>query len=312
LLILPPHLRCGVTPPADSTTFGVSGDQFTINGTPTFLLGVSYFQALDWKQSDIEGLASRGYNCIRIFLEHWVSQDLAALKSSGSFTEYAAIIDLCRACSALGIVVEVVILDWESNPVSSDPTTACANVATALLNEPNVFFDVVNEHNLGTYTNHTTLAGLASTVRSNRPGSICASSSSAGHSFTDNPSDAIVSAGIDSDVLTVGADFFAPHLPRGSSWYSNTGERVTALKNYLVSISQDIPLYLSEENRRNGSWGQPTQANFEQAVSEAITAGAAGWIFHTNAAFDLSGSNTFFGQLDSVEADTVDSLPSLL
>ena len=52
-------------------SFGVSGDRFTINGTPTFLVGVSYFDATGWKTSDLDGFASRGINLIRIWLEDW-------------------------------------------------------------------------------------------------------------------------------------------------------------------------------------------------------------------------------------------------
>ena len=56
-------------PVSSSSVLGISGDNFTINGTPTFLLGVSYFDALDWRTSDLDGLHARGFNLIRIFLD---------------------------------------------------------------------------------------------------------------------------------------------------------------------------------------------------------------------------------------------------
>ncbi len=45
---------------------GVSGTTFTINGHPTFLLGVSYFDARAWRTADLDALHMRGYNLIRI------------------------------------------------------------------------------------------------------------------------------------------------------------------------------------------------------------------------------------------------------
>lgn len=71
-------------PPASSATVGISGDKFTINGSPKFLLGASYFNARSWKQSDIDGLAVRGFNNIRIWLETWGAMSSWFFNSDGS------------------------------------------------------------------------------------------------------------------------------------------------------------------------------------------------------------------------------------
>ena len=52
----------------------------------------------------------------------------------------------------------------------------------------------------------------------------------------------------------------------------------------------------------------PSKDEFVLAASEARRAGAAAWVFHTAAGFDLRGSNTFFASLDSVEVSIVDAL----
>ena len=48
---------------------GMFGDKFTLNGTPTFLLGASYFDAYGWNLSDLDALQARKLNLIRIFLD---------------------------------------------------------------------------------------------------------------------------------------------------------------------------------------------------------------------------------------------------
>jgi hypothetical protein len=51
-------------PQSASPKIGISGDKFTINGTPTFLLGASYFDAYGWNISDLDCLAARKFNLI--------------------------------------------------------------------------------------------------------------------------------------------------------------------------------------------------------------------------------------------------------
>ena len=68
-----------------------------------------------------------------------------------------------------------------------------------------------------------------------------------------------------------------------------------------------MPVYVQEENRNGYDGGYFTVAELIQAAVEAHNAGAAGYIFHTAAGFDLS-SSSFFDNLDSVERGVVDGL----
>jgi hypothetical protein len=69
-------------------------------------------------------------------------------------------------------------------------------------------------------------------------------------------------------------------------------------------------VFLQEEARRGHSGLNPAATEFLDAALKARDAGAAGWIFHTDAGFDLSGSRTFFGNLDAEERRAVDRLAS--
>ncbi|MEK6763169.1 MAG: hypothetical protein AABY96_10670 [Nitrospirota bacterium] len=52
-----------------ATGLGISpAGKFTIAWEETFLLGTSYFDALDYRTGDIDTLAARGFNNLRILL----------------------------------------------------------------------------------------------------------------------------------------------------------------------------------------------------------------------------------------------------
>ena len=294
-------------------SFGVSGDRFTINGTPTFLIGVSYFDATGWKTSDLDGFASRGINLIRIWLEDWSPGGNRFLDPDGNIIDASSLVNLVRAAAARGIVVDATILDWESAPVSGNPQAAVGNAVDLLKNEPNVLFDLANEHNYGSgvYASHGLMRSLADIARSRNPGVILTVSECCGHYSQDasNPN-ALDVGNVDGELNVVGVDLLAPHFWRDPLWYARTGARVSALKATAASLGRNVPVYLQEDARRRHTGLNPSRGEFFQAVTEAYQAGAAGWVFHTDAGFDLQGTRTFFGNLDSEELAVVDGLAS--
>jgi hypothetical protein len=52
------------------TELAIKGEQFTINGKPTFLLGISYYGALgaskDFIQRDLDDMQKYGFNWFRV------------------------------------------------------------------------------------------------------------------------------------------------------------------------------------------------------------------------------------------------------
>src|SRR5947209_4431480 len=87
---------------------GVSGDRFTLNGRKTFLLGVSYFDARSWHESDLVGLSQRGFNLVRCWLD-WDGNGF--FDAGGDLVHRRALLDFVRACGRHGMVVDATILD---------------------------------------------------------------------------------------------------------------------------------------------------------------------------------------------------------
>jgi len=302
-------------PPADGQTqVGIVGDRFSIDGAPRFLLGVSYFDARNWKPTDIDSLAARGFNNIRIFLEngggtlwkHW------HLEPDGRLNDPSGLLELVRYCSAKALTVEVAILDWASNPLSTNPELAIDHVLGALKSEPNVFYDICNEHNYGSgaYASHTLIRSYRDRIKSVQPSQVVTASGCCGHLM--GPADQAIRVDLAADVTTALLDFVGPHMPRTGNWSSRTGARVDSVKRHLASIGRTIPVFLQEEARRRHSGLNPTATEFLDAARRARDADAAGWIFHTDAGFDLSGRRTFFDNLDAEERSAVDRLAGQL
>ncbi len=98
-----------------------------------------------------------------------------------------------------------------------------------------------------------------------------------------------------------------PHFSRYGDWSNLTGERVETLKDYLDSIGRNIPVYLQEEARRGWNDMYPSADDFKTAASQARDSGAAAWVFHTSAGYELD-DKSFFDALDSVEKEVIDEL----
>ena len=85
----------------------------------------------------------------------------------------------------------------------------------------------------------------------------------------------------------VAADVVAVHFPRTDDWAASTAARVGAVRAALDRLGRTLPIYLNEERRADPESPMPPDA-YQRAVSGARQAGAAGWLFHTAAGFDLA------------------------
>ncbi len=311
-----------------ATTVGLSGGNFTVNGPEKFLLGVSYYDALNWHTSDLDSLQQRGFNLIRIMLDKnwdWLRnrettpgvESIFNADGTIKTAEGNAIQSLIEAADARGLVVDVTILYADNDGTNSavwlktlDARRAAIQNAVARYSaHPNVLFDIVNEHNLGTFANSDTTE-MRLYMRSARAGSATAIVSYSSTEYQGphllNADETARPTGIDAK-LANGVDMLIPHNTRESDWVALSGTRAAALRNYLDSVGREnVPVYFQEESRI-GSGPNNTAAEFLRAATEARKAGAAGWVFHTDAGFDLA-TDTWFNQLDPVEHEVVNSI----
>jgi hypothetical protein len=285
---------------------GLSGDKLTINGQPAFLLGASYFDAVAWRVGDLNQFATRRFNMIRIWCDWDAANGKSLLDSNGNLVRRQTLIDLVRAAGQRGLVVNVTICAPEGAARSAGAReNACRNVASALAGEPNVYFDVMNEHaHAAGPASHADVARFFSAARS------------ASGSAVLTVSDSYVFGGsvdtghVDAE-LGAGTQMISPHMERTGDWWAQTGNRTRALKNYLASRGRNIPVLLDEDARRGHSGLNPSRDEFFEAARQARDAGAAGWVFHTDAGFNLSAAG-FFDALDPVEQEVMNGLADVV
>jgi hypothetical protein len=297
-------LTCSVS--ASAATLGISGDKFTIDGQARFLLGVSYFDWKGWRAADLDGLRDRQFNLIRIILdlmpELWdpsftTPRDRSAFNADGSLRDAEHLLNLVRAANQRGIIVDVTVFVPESGGYIE---AGIRNIMRLRKDEVNVFYDLVNEHvglGQGTYWSepHSTMQWLIAVARSENPSAIVTYSS---HDYVSNGhiiSSAETARGsVISEEISTGIHVLTPHFRRDPNWYDLTDQRVAAVKGYLQSIGVVMPIYLQEEARVQPETNMfPTADNFLQAAREARNTGAAGWVLHTAAGFDLRYSRWF-------------------
>ncbi|MCI0560273.1 MAG: hypothetical protein MN733_17440, partial [Nitrososphaera sp.] len=123
------------TPVFGATNLGISGEKFTINGNETFLLGVSYFDAFNWRVSDLDELSARGYNLIRVRLD-W--KDQGFFDSDGNLIWAQPLLELVEAADTRGLIVDVTILDEALSFEPSNRQKAVRQAVSALKGRPNV------------------------------------------------------------------------------------------------------------------------------------------------------------------------------
>lgn len=304
--------------------FYISGDDFVINDTPTFLLGASLFDAINETEdnitADLNFLGSNHYNLIRVWAD-WSAQNSSENIYSSIHDRNSTVYNLDATLNSLinklrfiieraaerAMIVDVTILDTNpsfygdadgvtQNPEPYELELAASRITTALAGYDNVIFDIYNEHDNDGGSNsayfypsqHSALLPIAEAVRNADPNRKLTVSSTGSHIVDENN---IVNQTNIRDELTgaLAVDFLTPHFSRSDDWYSQTTNRINLVKNYLNSINVNKPIYLQEEQ------AYPIDSNsahFTQAVGNACQAGAAGWVFHSLAGLDLkNGKN---------------------
>ena len=295
-------------PPA----IGIQGDRFTRDGTPAFLVFVSYFDAL--RASDRVGdLAyfSGNVDGVRIFPTWWsyscsgdesrnTHAEDTIFDASGNIREafWPRFESFLDAAGRAGLIVDV---SFSRDTVAKDMTPAnfargIRAVADRLKNtRRHVYFDVQNEWDDGLLSEQGVREATAAVKAVDAGRLVTASGARRSSVFLGPPQ-----------------DFFAVH-DRDTGWEDDA--TVNRLMNGGPGArgwrSYHVPVHLQEPAPFNelcpALTDPPGIIPWIDAVKSAKKTGAAAWTFHTRTGFALSGTS-FVARLTRSEKEIIAAL----
>lgn len=302
------------------TTLGIQKEKFTINGKPTFLLGISYYGALGAPKEmllrDLEDMRKYGFNWMRVWAT-WSAfdNDISAVAADGKAREpYMSKLKwLIAECDRRGMIVDVTLARRGKTPRLD---RAARSLVVALRPYRNWYLDMANERNVrdDRFVSFKELAAVIKTVRSlDRDRLVTAS-----HAGD------IGNGDLQTYLLDLKIDFIAPHRPRNAGSARRTGERTRRYLEKMRELGRVVPVHYQEPFRRGwrpDRW-EPKAEDFLTDLRQAMEAGAAGWCFHNGdqknrpegkprRSFDMRRAR-LFDQLDNEERKFLDSLRRLM
>jgi hypothetical protein len=300
----------------NATVLGVQDTRFTLEGEPTFLLGISYYAGLgapkDFIRQDLDDMQRRGFNWLRVFAT-WgaFGRSIAAVDAQGQPRQpfFDKLQWLVAECDRRGMVVDVTLSrDKEGNngglPNFEAHRQAVETLVGALKEHRNWYLDLANEHDVGDarHVPPAELKELRELVRRLDPSRLV-TASFGGHDLSEDD--------LREALLTVGVDFVAPHRPRNPESPGQTEAKTRATLATMKKIGRAAPVHYQEPFRRGYARWKPTAADFFTDLRGAVAGGAAGWCLHNGSqrddpeerprrSFDLRAAR-LFDQLDKVE-----------
>jgi hypothetical protein len=314
------------------TRLGIAGTQFTINGQPAFLHGISYYGALGVRRQfvvrDLDDMQRYGFNWIRVWVT-WSAfdNDVSAVDNEGRarMPQIEKLKWLIAECDRRGMIVDVTLTKGEGRLGNEHVSALDKHVlAVETLNLElkewrNWYLDMANEHNIRSkslatkfvsFEDARTLRNHVKEVDERRLVTI---------SYVGDP----LKEDVRSYLLDVQVDCLTPHRPRNPN---SVNETATITRQYLAWMGEFgrlIPIHYQEPFRRDFSKGwQPTAEDFLTDLMGAFKNGAAGWCFHNGdnrwgrdaqprRSFDMR-QRRLFEQLDSVELEAVKRMAAVI
>ena len=302
------------------TLLGIDGAQFTVNGRPTFLLGISYYGALgapeEFIRKDLKDLQRNGFCWLRVWAT-WRngSNDVSAVDMQGHGREpfLGKLKWLVAECDERGLVVDVTLtrgsrLAGGTLPDFAAHRQAIETLVAALKQHRNWYLDLANERDVRDerYVPVGELKELRELVHSLDPLRLV-TASSGGHDLSQTE--------VREALETVGLNFLCPHRPRQAGSPAETEAKTHSCQVMMKEIGRVVPVHYQEPFRRGyGRW-EPSAGDFLTDLRGALSGGAAGWCFHNgqeqrargdqpHRSFDLRAKR-LFEQLDPEEQRVV-------
>jgi len=314
----------GFALPAAAAELGIEGAKFTIDGKPTFLLGISYYGALGASpttiQRDLDDMQRLGFNWIRVWAT-WsgFGNDVSAVDGEGRAREayLSALKRLASECDRRGMIVDVTLS--RGNGAAGSPRLqglaahrrAVETLVSALKAQRNWYLDLGNERNIRDkrFVGFEELKELRETARRIDPKRLVTASHGGDVSAEE----------LKQYLATAGVDFLSPHRPRDARSPGQTAERTRHYLQEMKKLGRVVPVHYQEPFRRG--YARDWEPSAEDFVADALAArdsGAAGWCFHNGdnrqapdgrprRSFDVR-ERRLFDQLDAVERQAVEAL----
>lgn len=307
---------------AAGTELGIDGKSFTVNGKPTFLLGISYYGALgapkDFIRHDLDDMQKYGFNWFRVWAT-WGAFDneVSAVDREGKPREpyLAKLRWLVAECDRRGIIVDVTLSrgNGVTGPVRLQNAEALRRAAktivTSLKAHRNWYLDMGNERNIRDrrFVSVEELAVLRKFIKRLDPNRLITASF-----VRDIKKDELKQI-----LLDVRVDFLAPHRPRHQKSSAQTAAQTKKYYEMMKQLGRTVPVHYQEPFRRGFTpkrW-QPKAEHFLADLKAALKAGAAGWCFHNGdqkdkphskprRSFDMRQAR-LFDQLDEQETNFI-------
>jgi hypothetical protein len=297
------------------TSLGIDGTRFTLNGQPTFLLGISYYGGLgaaeDFIRRDLDDLQRLGFNWLRVWAT-WgaFDHDVSAVDATGRAREpfLAKLQWLLAECDRRGLVVDVTLTRGKADvpghlPDFESHQRAVETIVTALKMHPNWYLDLANERDVRDerYVSVTEIKTLRDLVRRLDPARLV-TASFGGHDLAEEDI---------REALQAGLDFLSPHRPRDAGSPAQTEAKTRDCLATMKKLGREVPMHYQEPLRRGYEGWEPAAADFLTDLRGARNGGAAGWCLHNGQqrgtpgnlparSFDLR-EKRLFDQLDEQE-----------
>jgi len=284
-------LCAGAVAQTQAQTLSIQGDRFAIDGTPRFLMFISYFGAMGAGNlsADLRLIRSKGFDGIRIWPLLFTGPQL--MRADGTLdpdalTRLLFVLDRARDEH---LVVDVSFTGEHIKGLDAGHfRDGVIATASALRGYDNILFDIQNESDIYGPSDRplttSEMAGIVAGIKAVHPSRIVTASVSSQHTdeFTAN------------FTATLGLDVTTFHDPREFNWFDP--ERVDPMLRNLKTAGK--PVYLQEpmptRDARFPYYPQHDLAEyFLKAAASVKLAGAAAWTFHTVVGDDLRGAQTF-------------------
>ena len=317
---------------AEGTLVGIDGSRFTLNGTPTFLLGVSYYGALgapeEFVRRDLDDVQRYGFNWLRVWAT-WESlgDDVSAVDSRGQPRQ--PFMDklkwLVGECDRRGLVVDVTLTRGKGSS-RGDCRWAFARLRVA--STGGGIRGKCPESNIATGTSilpmsvmyvmtgtcrQSELKTLRKLLRRLDPSRL-ATASFGGHDLNERD--------MRDGLLTAELDFLAPHRPRNPESPAQTEARTRECLAQMKQIGRVVPVLHQEPFRRGYTAWEPAATDFLTDLRGAVAGEPRAGAFITErkatrrtrslAARLISAQSGFFDQLDTEERKVVTDAAALV